>query len=223
MNSAAPLRDALRALLRAEAEDAGVERLAAAVAMEMATHGARKLPDHVASEISEAMRDANRVSLIVTGLGWLGGGIRAIENALLALIAAAERELAIAAYALTPGPERLWTAVERALDGGIRCTLVINRLDDQNPEMRGWLGRLSERHPDTLRVADFRGEDNNDHLHAKVIVADRRRAIVGSANLTAHGLLLAHELALLVEGPAADAIAERIDLLARSHLVRNPS
>ena len=72
-------------------------------------------------------------------------------------------------------------------------------------------------------LVDFRGEDDNDHLHAKVVVADRLRAIVGSANLTAHGLLLAHELAVLLEGPAADDIAARIDLLARSNLAKSAS
>jgi phosphatidylserine/phosphatidylglycerophosphate/cardiolipin synthase-like enzyme len=46
----------------------------------------------------------------------------------------------------------------------------------------------------TFDVIDFVGEDDNDHLHAKIVVADRRRALVGSANLTAHGLLLADEL-----------------------------
>jgi phosphatidylserine/phosphatidylglycerophosphate/cardiolipin synthase-like enzyme len=194
--------------------------LARAVAAEVAVSREAALSDRITAQILDAVADANRVSLVVTGLGWLGGGVQAIENALLGLVNGAEHELALAVYAMSPGPERLWAAIERAVDGGIRSTIIVDRLDEQNPAMCDWIHRLRSRHADTLRLVDFRGEDSNDHLHAKIVVADRRAAIVGSANLTAHGLLLAHELALLVEGPVAEEIAGRLDLLARSNLVR---
>ncbi len=222
MTSHIPLRDAVRAIIRRGDTPGGVDHLAEAIAVELASPGA-ETADRIAADIRDGLRDANRVSLIVTGLGWLGGGTRAIENALLTLIGSAEHELALAVYSMTPGPDRLWASLGRALDSGIRCTLIVDRLDEQNPQMREWIRDVSRRHTDTLRVADFRGEDDNDHLHAKIVVADRRRAIVGSANLTAHGLLLAHELALSIEGPAADDIAGRMDLLARSQLVRRPA
>ncbi len=220
MRPMAPVRDALRALLRRDDAAANPDVLAQALALEVATYKGSELSDRITGQIRDALQDVNRVSLIVTGLGWLGGGVQAIENALLGLVDGAERELALAVYAMSPGPEHLWTAIERAVDGGIRSTLIVDRFDEQDPAMRDWVHRLKSRHPHTLRVVDFRGEDTNDHLHAKIVVADRRIAIVGSANLTAHGLLLAHELALLVEGPAAEEIAGRVDLLARSHLVR---
>jgi phosphatidylserine/phosphatidylglycerophosphate/cardiolipin synthase-like enzyme len=219
MRPTAPVRDALRALLRRD-DAANPDTLAQALAFEVATHQGRELSDRITEQIRDALSDANRVSLIVTGLGWLGGGVQAIENALLRLVSGAEHELALAVYTMSLGPERLWATIERALDGGLRSTLIVDRLDEQNPVMRDWVHRLKSRHTHTLRVVDFRGEDANDHLHAKIVVADRRTAIVGSANLTAHGLLLAHELALLVEGPAAEEIAGRLDLSARSHLVR---
>jgi phosphatidylserine/phosphatidylglycerophosphate/cardiolipin synthase-like enzyme len=104
------------------------------------------------------------------------------------------RELALVVYAMSAGPVRVWQALEHAVDSGIRCTLVVDRLDAQNPEMRERLRALRNRHVGTFDVIDFVGEDDNDHLHAKIVVADRRRALVGSANLTAHGLLLADEL-----------------------------
>jgi phosphatidylserine/phosphatidylglycerophosphate/cardiolipin synthase-like enzyme len=219
MNPAAPLRDVVRGLLRRGDDVPALPGLVEAVAIEVASHGTEELPDRIAAEIHEALLNINRISLIVTGLGWLGGGIRAIENALLDLIGGAERELVLAVYTMSPGPAPLWRAMERAIDGGIRCTLIVDRLNEQNAEMKEWVRLLSDRHSDTLHVADFRGEDGNDHLHAKIVVADRRKAIVGSANLTAHGLLLAHELAVMVEGPAAEEIAGRLDLLARSRLV----
>jgi cardiolipin synthase len=223
LSTSSPLREALRALLRgADRRQAG-RLLTAALAAEMSSHGAENVTDRLALEIGEALADVNSVSVIVTGLGWLGGGVRAIENAVIGLVEDAQRELSIAAYALTPGPDRFWGALERAVDSGIRCTMVVDRLEEQHATMREWVHRLAARHRTNVQIGDFRGEDDNDHLHAKVVVADRRRAIVGSANLTAHGLVLAHELALMVEGPAADEIAGRVDLLVRSGLVSTPS
>ena len=124
---------------------------------------------------------------------------------------------------MTAGPARVWDALERAADGGLRCTLIVDRLEAQDARTHDRVRALRERHPTTFEVWDFFGEDDNDHLHAKIVVADRRRALVGSANLTAHGLLLAHELAVLLDGPVAEEIAARIDLLTRSQLVRRPT
>jgi cardiolipin synthase len=213
------LPDAVRELIRGDDGADAAAALAEAIASKASSCPPDDLPNQIAADIRDGLTEANRVSLVVTGLGWLGGGVGAIESALLHLIDGAEREVALAVYAMSAGPGRFWTALSRALDGGVRGTLIVDRLTEQDPEMRQWVQSMSERHVGTLRVLDFRGEDDNDHLHAKIVVADRRRAVVGSANLTAHGLLLAHELALLVEGPAAEEIAERLDLLARSRLV----
>jgi phosphatidylserine/phosphatidylglycerophosphate/cardiolipin synthase-like enzyme len=69
-------------------------------------------------------------------------------------------------------------------------------------------------------VRNFRadGGGTGEGLHAKVLVADRSAALVGSSNLTFHGLVSSHELAVLVRGPLAGEIADRIDMLARSAL-----
>lgn len=186
----------------------------------LATDGPIEIARRLASEIVRSERSRDHVSVLTTGLGWLGGGAGAIERALTRLIDTANHDLVLAVYAMSPGPARVWDALERAIDGGISCTLVIDRLDSQDSGMRDRLSVLCERHRRTFQVFDFVGDTGRDHLHAKALVADRRRAVVGSANLTAHGMLLAHELALLIDGPAAEEIAARIDLLARSRLVR---
>ena len=43
-------------------------------------------------------------------------------------------------------------------------------------------------------------------------------ALVGSPNLTFHGMMSAHELAVVIRGPAAEAIASRVDRLLHSQL-----
>lgn len=175
--------------------------------------------DCLTSEITDVLRSMDSVSLVATGLGWLGGGVGAIESAILDAVRAAELEVQIAAYSLTMGAERLWGLLKTELDAGIRCTLIADRLSDQDPQVVSVVRRLCRRPTNPLQAFDFHGQDQLDHLHAKLVVVDRSRAIVGSANLTAHGMMLAHELAVVVDGQSADEIASRLDMLARSGLV----
>jgi cardiolipin synthase len=218
VSPAEPLRDAIAQAVTGHPE--AREILERELAAGLVAEGPDRLARMLATELRRAAVSRDRVSLVATGLAWLGGGTRAIEQTLVELIETAERELALVVYAMSAGPVRVWDALARALDGGVRCSLVVDRLESQNPEMLELLRRLRNRHPATFDVVDFLGQDDRDHLHAKIAVADRSRALVGSANLTAHGLLLAHELAVLLEGPVADEIAARIDLLLRSRLVR---
>jgi phosphatidylserine/phosphatidylglycerophosphate/cardiolipin synthase-like enzyme len=214
-----PLREALERLSEADGDEA---ELRSALLAELAANGAEAVSRKLARELRRVGQRTDRVSLIVTGLAWLGGGTQAIEGRLIELIESARRELALVIYSMTSGPARVWNALERAVDGGVRCTLVVDRLNTQDEQMYERFRRLRNRHVAAFDVFDFIGEDDNDHLHAKIVVSDRHRALVGSANLTAHGLLLAHELAVLVEGPAAEEIATRIELLTRSRLVKRP-
>jgi hypothetical protein len=215
-------REQLRRILErvAVGEPAAEGELAHLLDVGLAADGPAELARRLASEMVRSEGSRDHVSVVTTGLGWLGGGAGAIERALTRLIDTASHDLVLAVYAMSPGSARVWDALERAIDGGITCTLVIDRLDSQDSAMRDRLRVLRERHLTTFHVFDFIGETSRDHLHAKALVADRRLAVVGSANLTAHGMLLAHELALLIDGPAAEEIAARIDMLGRSRLVR---
>ena len=57
------------------------------------------------------------------------------------------------------------------------------------------------------------GKQYDRKLHAKVIVADRRDALVTSANLTGAGLLDNLEMGLHIKGDSARAIVRHFDLL----------
>lgn len=218
MSPEGPLKGALARV--AVGERGASDALERVLAAGLVTDGATGIARQLASEIMRIESTRDRVSVVATGLGWLGGGAGAIERALTRLIDTAEHELVLAVYTMSAGPARVWNALEDAIVGGISCTLVADRAESQDPGMRERLRSLRDRHPATFRILDFVGETDRDHLHAKIVVADRRRALVGSANLTAHGMLLSHELAVLIDGPAAEEIAARIDMLGRSRLVR---
>jgi phosphatidylserine/phosphatidylglycerophosphate/cardiolipin synthase-like enzyme len=63
-----------------------------------------------------------------------------------------------------------------------------------------------------LDVRSYDGDSSKD-LHAKLIVVDRRVAIVGSSNLTRRAMNDNVEIGLLVRGPAASDIARLFDRL----------
>jgi phosphatidylserine/phosphatidylglycerophosphate/cardiolipin synthase-like enzyme len=202
---------------------AGVEetgRLADGVTEVLSRRGQAGLIEELQEGIAAAARRSDRVSLAVTGLGWLGGGVPAVERTVTDLLAGAQQEILLTAYSMTPGTGRVWEALETALATGIRCILIADRIDAQHPDIRAFLGELRRRYPRIFSVYDFCGADAADTLHAKIVVVDRLAAVVGSPNLTFHGMVSAHELAVVVRGPVAEQIAGRVDLLLRSPLVR---
>lgn len=219
------IADGMRDSLRAPAEPTlAVPEWALCVAdLALAAHsggGRERLASVFKSALDRAVEQIDEVSIVATGLEWLGGGVGAVERTAAELIAGAQREIVLTVYSITPGSERVWDEIERALVTGVRCTAVVDRLKEQHIEMQSLLARLAGEHPQTFRIYDFAGESVTEGLHAKVLVVDRRTALVGSANLSHRGMVSAHELAVVVRGPTGERIAEQVDRLLRSACVK---
>jgi cardiolipin synthase len=190
----------------------------------LADKGGADAPLAIAESILNGLRSAtgrlDRVRIAVTGTGWVGEGVGSVEDAMLGILREAKRHILMTAYAITPGSSRILDEMERAVATGVQTRLVVERFSDQESTIRDRLQALAGRFPTTLALYDFTGGMHRSHLHAKLLVADSRAAVVGSANLTFHGMMLAHEMAVVVHGPVANLIARRIDLLLQSSLVR---
>ena len=128
-----------------------------------------------------------RVSVVVTGTAWMGSGIGSIESALERLLREAEHEIALTVYAIGSGADLLLDWLEAALARGVQVKLVVNRLRSQPPDVTIRLRQFATMYPHLL-FYDFAPESETD-LHAKVVVVDRRLALVGSSNLSRRGLL----------------------------------
>ncbi|MBI3462010.1 MAG: phospholipase D family protein [Planctomycetes bacterium] len=184
---------------------------------------AQQLARSILDGINRAAERLDDVRVAVTGIGWVGGGIGSVEDAMISALKQAQREILLTAYRITTGSSRVIDELERSVATGIRTSVVVDRLDDQEPIVRDRLQSLSRQFPKNLLLYDFAGFDANGHLHAKTLVVDRQLAVVGSANLSFPGMMTAHELAVIIEGPSADLIAGRIDLLLQSrdvHAIR---
>jgi phosphatidylserine/phosphatidylglycerophosphate/cardiolipin synthase-like enzyme len=153
----------------------------------------------------------NDAQVLVTGRHLAGPGLRAIGPVLQDLILSAQNELHLMAYLMTESAAPLVDLLESALGRGIKVTLVLNDFPGNSAEMMSRLRSLRQRHGRAIIVTYSEGEGGP--LHAKVLVADRRRAVVGSANLSWGGMVTNNEVALLVEDSSAWVLATLIDRL----------
>jgi cardiolipin synthase len=164
------------------------------------------------------------VHVVVTGTAWMGGGVGSIESAMERLFREGRQEILLTAYAISSSVDMLLDWLESALTRGVQVEMVTNRLEDQPPDVQGRLRQLAVTYPH-FHLYSFSPVDAAEpvDLHAKVIVADRRMALIGSSNLSRRGLLTNHEFAVLVGGAAASTAAGVLDrLLASRYVTRVP-
>ena len=158
------------------------------------------------------------LAIAVTGTAWMGGGVGSVQSAIEELFDKADCEIQIAVYEMTAGATKFLNRLRVCLARGIRVTMIINRYEDKPPPIRKRLEFLAKRFPH-FEILNFQPENEMEDLHAKIIIVDRNRALVGSANLTWKGLVGNHELAVIVYGPVASKIGELFDRLSQDHRI----
>lgn len=124
------------------------------------------------------------------------------------MIREAEQEILLASYATYP-PVSLKTALAAAVTRGVAVTLLLERAED-NPAWKG----APEPFPHlaaTRLCWPLARRPAGASLHAKVLVVDRKVALVGSANFTGHALESNLECGLVVRGgPVPTMLAEHL-------------
>jgi cardiolipin synthase len=98
--------------------------------------------------------------------------------------------------------------------------MLINRYEEQHESVKAGLSKLQKQFPGLFQLFSFIPSHAEADLHAKIILVDRKYALVGSANLSLRGLMDNHELGLVVEGDTVADLTRAIDLLFKSHRVQ---
>jgi phosphatidylserine/phosphatidylglycerophosphate/cardiolipin synthase-like enzyme len=124
------------------------------------------------------------------------------------LVEEARDELVLASYATVPSDD-VRVALAAAASRGVAITLLLERPED-NAHFAGssdpFPGLAAER---LCWPASQRPQGSS--MHAKILVVDRRTALVGSANLTGFALERNLECGLLVRGgPVPEQLAEHL-------------
>jgi len=159
----------------------------------------------------------DRVTLLVTGLELLDPSIRTIDSAVHELICEARDEIIIVAYLLTEAVLGIIDQLRKSAERGVKITMLIDSLERQERTVIERL-KLLAKYPN-VRILSF-SDPRGGHLHAKVILADRRRAVIGSANLSWGGMVTNYEVGVLIEGETAWKLATAIDRLIMMKGVR---
>ena len=174
----------------------------------------------------EALR-AERMRAARTEVVWTGpraetSYLRATRQVVLDLVQGADAEVLVVGYWIAPGVDpagivpQIIDAVATAARRGARVKVVL----DQTARLGGASNRdlFLTLWPSDVPVPlllTWRAPGDNEYLklHAKVIVADHRDALVTSANLTMHAMDLNMEMGVRVLGAPAASIADHFDLL----------
>lgn len=152
------------------------------------------------------------VYLAGTGLPVVERYVRSAQNVLEEIVLEAREEILIAAYTISGNLKDFFRLLERAAARGVSLSIVVNRFESQSDSVRRFLCGLKKKYP---HVSLF-SYDGEGELHMKVVVADRKRALVGSANLTWRGLTENLELCVLIEGKPARIVAEVLEAVINS-------
>ncbi len=134
------------------------------------------------------------ITPVATGDAWIGYGVRSFQSVISELIEKAEKELILTVYVLTNVD--IVNALSIALERGIAVTIYLYDDGDgiTKKDAVRKISALCEEYP-YLIINKVR----NRVLHAKVIVADGRKVLAGSANLTYPALINNYELGFLIE------------------------
>jgi phosphatidylserine/phosphatidylglycerophosphate/cardiolipin synthase-like enzyme len=149
------------------------------------------------------------VEILATGQELISKGVRGFEPVMEETVRSAAKEIQVLAYLMTRNASNFVDLLESAADRGIKVTLVVNRLQEQDSLIRERLARISARHPH-FRVMNF-SDRKGRQLHAKIIVVDRKKALVGSANFSWGGMFSNYEIGLLIQGRPAWKLASVVD------------
>lgn len=154
----------------------------------------------------------SNVKVIASGTEFVGNGIRSIEGVMHDIVSKSRNEIWFVTFNLGIASDPIIELFNKCLERGVTINLVANHFDDQPKKIIKKLMNLVNRYS-YFNIYDFNRE--GAILHAKIVVVDGSKAIVGSANLSYNAMVKNHEMALLVDGNVVTDIVISLKRLIR--------
>ena len=160
--------------------------------------------------------------LLATGIEFVNKGFKGTKPEIERLVKNARETIHILIFSFGPEAEGLWDMLADILERGKHVTIVVNEFSKLNDNK--WADRIIKEKLQGLNnkfggrnfvLADFE-KPGHGYLHAKVMVADREKMIIGSANLSAGGQKNNYEMGVLIEGSEAWKVADVIEQIAQN-------
>jgi len=153
------------------------------------------------------------VRILATGSDFLQEDVRGTGPVIEQIICEARKEIHVMAYVISKHADKFLDVLEKSLETGVKTTLVINNLAGQDQEVRDRFISWKQKFP-YFRLVDFSRSEKT--LHAKVVVVDREKAVIGSANFSWGGMSGNYEIGVLIEGRDAWMLSKLVDDVATS-------
>jgi phosphatidylserine/phosphatidylglycerophosphate/cardiolipin synthase-like enzyme len=182
-------------------------------------HGAIALAIQACAHAAAKLSSEQRVEIAWTGPGTEAVPLRRVDQVLYQLVESAETEVLLVTYAAYKA-ERALDVLRLATERGVQTALVIELAEESGGKItfdaldsiRTRVPRASVFYwPLQRRARNAAGMYGS--MHVKCLVADRKMALVSSANLTDLALAMNMELGLLVGGPIPSRLAAHFDQL----------
>jgi cardiolipin synthase len=155
----------------------------------------------------------SHIEILATGHALITKGIRGIEPVMEEIIKEAKSEIQILAYMFTAQAHHILNLVEKAAEKGVKITIIVNNLSSQAPTIKSKLKTLAGKFSH-VKVFDFI-DPKKGHLHAKILVIDRKKALIGSANFSWGGMFSNYEICVLIEDENVWTLAQAVDILTQ--------
>ena len=158
------------------------------------------------------------LTILATGSDLIRDEVRGTEPATRELIMGTREEIHVLAYTVSTEGMHIINLLETGLRRGLRICLVVNKMHEKDRTVVDALLGLNRKYS-RLVLGDFHDPGGRD-LHAKVLVADREAAIIGSANMSWRGMSGNYEIGVLIRDKSCWKLADMIDGLAEKFKVR---
>lgn len=153
------------------------------------------------------------IEVLATGPEFVKEGVRGIEPVIEEILREASEEIQITAFVFTLKALHIFDLIQLAAERGVKVTIIVNNMEQQAPKVTSKMKQLALNY-NHVKIMDFKGSDETPQLHAKVVVVDRKKAVVGSANFSWGGMYGNYEVGILVKGSHAWELAKIIDVLS---------
>jgi len=154
----------------------------------------------------------NEIEIVATGPDFIRMGVRGFESVLEELIKSAQTEIQVVAYLITPSALPILRLLLNASEKGVVVTIIVNNIQELDKEVKKFLLQAQKKLGKLFYIVSFRELTGKD-IHAKLVVVDRKKALIGSANLSWGGIVGNYEIGVLIKGEYAWQIAKMIDTL----------
>ncbi len=171
---------------------------------------------------NELSQNLTSVAIVYTGPpGLRGNPARPTRAVLMDIVRKARTSLLFVGYSVTTDLARsgenylILHEFVRAAQRGVDITFIVHG-DHRNRYalLQAWPSTIP---PPPVFTRPARPDDEMASLHAKLVVADQKDALITSANLTYHGLEANLELGVRLQGPVAADMVEHFNRLIREN------